>query len=219
MPEESEETFMSFTTKSPNEQVRESRFGLTDDGELVVEHAAIMFTNFSGKPTKFNQEGGRRTFELVLSERVAIALIGDGWNVKTIKGKHDDDPTLYVTEIVVRPAGRLSIFLCEEIGGKKYRWKVKNDEIGRLDDYQYSDVALLIQPYVHGRENSAGSKIKGYLRQANFVKVNEDFFKDQFADYCYGEQPETPAEEIVTEDAEDNDGWISAEDFGEIPFS
>ena len=215
---------MSFTTKSPNEQVRESRFGLTDDGELVVEHAAITFTNFSGKPTKFNQEGGRRTFELVLSERVAIALIGDGWNVKTIKGKHDDDPTLYVTEIVVRPAGRLSIFLCEEIGGKKYRWKIKNDEIGDLDDYQYSDVALLIQPYVHGRENSAGSKIKGYLRQANFVKVNEYFFKGQFADYCIDERPVMREPVMVPDEDDDwgsdsnNNGWMDAAEAGDIPF-
>ena len=87
----------------------------------------IMWTNFGGKPTKYNPSGGKRTFDLVLTEEAAMKLISDGWNVKTIKGKHEDDPALYVTEIVVRPAGRLVVHLCEEIGGKKYYsdWSAK----------------------------------------------------------------------------------------------
>ena len=78
---------MSYSTSNPTVKIRESRFGFTENRELVVENAVIMWSNFGGSPTKFNPDGGKRTFDLVLTERVAMSLISDGWNVKTVKRK------------------------------------------------------------------------------------------------------------------------------------
>ena len=190
---------MSFTTKNPLEKLRESRFAFTENGELVVEHAVILWTNFIGKATKFNPDGGRRTFALVLSEEAASILIRAGWNVKSVKGKNASDPTLLITEIAVNPSNSLSVFLCDEEGGKKFRRKVKNEAIGVLDEFQYSDVAALIRPYEHGRSNSAGTTIKGYLHQMNLVRLNEDYFREMFKEYETGGAADLPAEGDVTE--------------------
>ena len=208
---------MSFSTKNPGEAVQESRFKFTENRELVVEHAAILWTNFSGNPTKYRTDGGRRTFDLVLSGPVAAMLVGEGWNVKTISGRNQDDPTIYVTEIVVNPSAGLGIFLCEEVEGKKTRRRLNPEEYASLDNYQYSDIAVLIHPYCHGRDNSAGTKIKGYLRQMNLVKINDDFFREQFKEYAAGE----PVNEMKIDpenDINSDEGWQNAEDYPDCPF-
>ena len=175
---------MSFSTNNPAVKVRDSRFTFTENNEVVVEDAAVLWTNFGGNPTKYNPSGGKRTFDLVLTEQAAMKLISDGWNVKTVRGKNEGDPEMYITEIGINPGPRTSIFLCEEVNGKKYRYKVRTEDLGMLDYYQYSDIALLVRPYVHGRENSAGSTIKGYLRQMNLVRQEEDYFRDRYAGYA-----------------------------------
>ena len=38
----------------------ESKFVLLNNGNLNVEHAAVIYKNFSGKPTKVNPAGARR---------------------------------------------------------------------------------------------------------------------------------------------------------------
>ena len=212
---------MSFSTSNPMAKLRESKFSFTENRELVVENAVIMWTNFGGNPTKFNPAGGKRTFDLVLSDRIGMMLDSDGWNVKTIKGKNDDDSTMFITEIGVNPRSDVSVYLCEEVNGKKYRFRVKPEDFGVLDNYQYSDVALLIRPYLHGRQNSAGSTIKGYLKQMNLVRQNEDYFHDKYADYANQESPSFPPSEAVPEEEDDTspDGWMTAADMSEIPFA
>ena len=65
------------------------------------EDAVIIWTNFEGRATKFNPNGGKRTFALVLTEEVAAMLREEGWNVKTRDGRDEGDDPLYFTEIVV----------------------------------------------------------------------------------------------------------------------
>ena len=60
----------------------ESKFELLINGNLNVERAAMIYKNFSGKPTKVNPAGGKRTFSLVLNEEYAERLFDQGWNVK-----------------------------------------------------------------------------------------------------------------------------------------
>ena len=209
---------MSYSTSNPTARVKESRFGFTENRELVVENAVIMWSNFGGSPTKFNPNGGKRTFDLVLTERVAMSLISDGWNVKTVKSKKDEDSVMYVTEIAVNPSSSTVVSLCEEVNGKKYRFKVKPEDYSTLDTYQYSTIDLLIRPYVHGRENSAGSTIKGYLHQMNLVRLNDDYFREKYADYEDADAPSFPLAQALQEDDDDSDGWMTVSDNSEMPF-
>ncbi len=72
---------MSITSKANNESV----FAWVEDGNhrtyLSVEHAVLMYKNFEGRPDRFNIKGGKRTFNLVLSNDAAKEL-GNGLECK-----------------------------------------------------------------------------------------------------------------------------------------
>ena len=57
------------------------KYSFLNNGDLVVEGGAIIYRNFAGQPTKFNPNGGKRTFALVIPQMVADQLIDRGWNV------------------------------------------------------------------------------------------------------------------------------------------
>ena len=52
---------------------------------ISIRDAKIMFRNFSGKPDKFNPQGGRRIFSVRLTNELADNLKADGWNIKYLK--------------------------------------------------------------------------------------------------------------------------------------
>ena len=48
---------------------------------LKIENARLVFRNLSGKPDKFNSQGGKRNFAVVIDDPdVADNLIKEGWN-------------------------------------------------------------------------------------------------------------------------------------------
>ena len=95
---------------------------------------------------------------------------------------------------------------------------MKPEDYSTLDTYQYSTIDLLIRPYVHGRENSAGSTIKGYLHQMNLVRLNDDYFREKYADYEDADAPSFPLAQALQEDDDDSDGWMTVSDNSEMPF-
>lgn len=72
---------------------------MTTTTPLSLEDREILFPNFSGTPSKFNRDG-RRTFSVIIQENEVDALIAQGWNVKRLKPKDEDD--LGTAHLVVR---------------------------------------------------------------------------------------------------------------------
>ena len=89
------------------------------DGNLRVENAVVIFRNFSGAPTTFNPNGGKRTFSLCLPAEWAEILKADGWNVKA--REVDDGETIYHTEIVVNENSTYppNLYMLTEFNGEK----------------------------------------------------------------------------------------------------
>lgn len=50
--------------------------------EVNITDGIIAYSNFSGRPTKYNPEGGVRTVTFVLPADLAKDLISDGWKVR-----------------------------------------------------------------------------------------------------------------------------------------
>ena len=166
------------------EAARNSEFKRLVNGDLSVENAVIIWTNFEGRATKFNPNGGKRTFALVLTEEVAAMLREEGWNVKTRDGRDEGDDPLYFTEIVVNLNSTFppKIVLYTEFRGRKSAHKLTEERtIKQLDTIDIANVDVVIHPYEHGFSSVA--TIKGYARAIYVTQGQDSYFGGKYADY------------------------------------
>ena len=65
---------------------------------LYLENAEILpgaFRNFAGRQTQYNKQGDRN-FNIVIDEKTAKKLLRDGWNVRKMKPRDENDPRLFI---------------------------------------------------------------------------------------------------------------------------
>jgi hypothetical protein len=192
------------TIKHVNE---ESKFELLINGNLNVERAAMIYKNFTGKPTRVNPQGGKRTFSLVLNEEYAARLHNDGWNVKVkevrdtpVEGEmtqtvswedYDNnyrgvfDHGLIYTEIVVNENSEYppKVYKVSEFNGEKTMALVPPDQWYRLDESELMNVDLVVHPYTHGRSIANPDAKKGYLKTMYAMAVPVNDFGGKYAGY------------------------------------
>ncbi len=185
----------------------ESKFELLINGNLNVEHAGMIYKNFTGKPTRVNPAGGKRTFALVLTEDYADRLHSQGWNIKVkevrdqvVEGeqtltvswndylnmyKGSFDHALIYTECVVNENSEYppKIYKVSEFNGDKTMALVPQDQWYRLDESELMNVDLVIHPYVHGRSIANPDAKKGYLKTMYAMAVPVNDFGGKYAGY------------------------------------
>ena len=185
----------------------ESKFDLLINGNLNVERAAMIYKNFSGKPTRVNPQGGKRTFSLVLNREFAEKLNDMGWNVK-VKEVRDQiaegemtrtvgfqdyianyqtefDHALMYTEIVVNENSEYppKVYKVSEFNGEKTMAIVPPDQWYRLDESELMNVDVSIHPYTHGRSIANPDAKKGYLKTMYAMAVPVNDFGGKYAEY------------------------------------
>lgn len=174
---------MSWTSRA-----KESVFTRDQNGNLIVRNAVIMqgrnvngsWSNFSGNPTRVNPGGGKRTFNVVLPENVAAALQDEGWNIKMIPPKSDDqEDILYFTEIVLNMEKKVEpdIYLCTEWAGTKKKTRLHGDDVSQLDDIRFARADVNIYPHQHDRG------IKGHCNQLVVIQAKNDLFDGAYDEY------------------------------------
>ena len=192
------------TIKYVNE---ESKFELLINGNLNVECAGMIYKNFSGKPTKVNPAGGKRTFSLVLTKEYAERLNSLGWNIKVKEVRDqlaegeftqtvawDDyisnyqtqfDHALIYTEIVVNENSEYppKIYKVSEFNGEKTMALVPPDQWYRLDESELLNVDLVVHPYTHGRSIANPDAKKGYLKTMYAMAMPVNDFGGKYAGY------------------------------------
>ncbi len=151
-----------------------AQFSILKDGSLSVEGAKILWTNFAGRPTKFNAAGGKRTFNLVLDKETADTLVHDGWNVRELEPRNEGDEPTYVTEVTVG-FGQFppKIYLIDGVTKRMHR--LDEDTVAQLDNVDIENVDVMVRPYNHGVANSRGTTIKGYVKSLYVTQDNSDF--------------------------------------------
>lgn len=141
---------------------------------ISVANARIGFRNFSGKAGKFNAEG-KRNFCVFLDSDVATHLQEDGWNIRWLQPRGEDEaPQAYLqVEVSFRNIPPTVVQITHR--GKT---TLGEDTIGSLDWAELANVDLIIRPYNWQVNESHG--VKAYLKSM-YVTLNEDEFADKYS--------------------------------------
>lgn len=154
---------------------------------VTMRRVRLVFRNFAGKEGQYNREGDRN-FGVILPDDVAEAMANDGWNVKFLKPREDDDddtePTPWLPVSVNFEKGKPPKITMITSRGKKI---MDADIVEQLD---WVDIAvdpktgepmvdLIVRPYTW--EVSGRTGIKAYL-QSMFITVEEDELEREYAE-------------------------------------
>lgn len=142
--------------------------------QMTIQDATMIYRNFAGKPTKYNAQGGRRTFCVLLDEGTGNTLSKEGWNIKWLKPREgeEDEPRKAFMEVIVNYQGRRGpqIHIFTE-GEKAPPTIVTEATVGVLD---YADVAscdMILNPFPWTIKGESG--IKPYLAKL-YVTIRQD---------------------------------------------
>ena len=145
---------------------------------IDIENAELImpFRNFSGKPTKFNPQGGKREFAVYIPEDVAEQLEEDGWTIKMSRPRNEDENPRPYIRVAVNFSFRPPEIM---VGTRKDQMvKMTEDTVGELDwaDITSCDLSIRPRPYdVNGKQG-----IKAYLAEM-YVIISRSAFADKYA--------------------------------------
>lgn len=144
---------------------------------VLMEGVTIIFRNFKGEEGPFNKEG-TRNFGVLIDDKTAEDMAADGWNVKTLQPREEDEddveqPWLPVDiRFDVFPP---NVYLITERG----RTRLVEDQIGMLDWAEITNVDLIVRPYPWKFNGKTG--IKAYVKTM-VVSIEEDELERKYAD-------------------------------------
>lgn len=135
---------------------------------LILEDVRIIFRNFAGAEGMYNRKGDRN-FAVVLDRDIAEQLALDGWNVKMLRPRdEDDEPTPYISVAVNFDGARPPVI---QMITAKGRTQLDVETIETLDWVDISQVDLIVRPY--DWEVSGRTGRKAYL-QSMYVTIIDD---------------------------------------------
>lgn len=142
----------------------------------ILDDVRIAFRNFSGKEGQFNRAGDRN-FAVMLDHDVAAAMAADGWNVKELKAREEDElPQPYISVKVNFNGPRPPKIMMVTSRGKT---PLGEDEVSLLDWADILKVDLIVSPYNWTMNGNTG--VTAYL-QTIFVFIREDELELRYAD-------------------------------------
>lgn len=142
---------------------------------IEIENATLIFKNFKGKKSDYNEEGNRN-FGVLLDEPLARELEEDGWKVRYLKPR-PDDPDQYA-QPWIRVKVRFDNFPPKVVlirhNGKR---QLHEDTIDQLDWTRMENCDLIIRPYNYPAMPGRPAGVTAYLKEIYVTAVENDFEK------------------------------------------
>lgn len=142
---------------------------------IAIENARIGFRNFSGKEGKFNPEG-RRNFCVFLEEELAKTLERDGWNVRWLQPRDENEAKQGYLQVAVSYDNIPPKLIMISSKGKTI---LDNESVSILDWAEINEVDLIIRPYNWDVNGKGG--VKAYVKSM-YITIDEDEFEKKYYD-------------------------------------
>lgn len=145
-------------------------------GILQIDNARIVYRNFSGVGSKFNQKGNRNFSVVIEDQEVADALVEEGWNVKIKPPRDEDDRPFMHLPVKIKFNDRGPAVYLKT--GKAVN-RLDEESIDCLDNVDILSVDLDIRPYDWDVNGKTGRT--AYL-QSIHVTQEVDRFAERYTD-------------------------------------
>lgn len=142
--------------------------------DLEIENAQIILRNFAGRAQKFTP-AGERSFGIVVSRKDAEQLALEGWNVKTLKPRSDEEVESYFLPVKVSFAIIPPTILLVSDDTQPVR--LTEETVDLLDTADILQADAVINPYYWNVSGKEG--YKAYLK-ALYVTIQEDRFAKKY---------------------------------------
>lgn len=143
---------------------------------LVLEDVQLIFRNFQGKEGMYNREGDR-SFSVLLDPKLGHELEEEGWNVKWLKPREDqEEPNAHLEVAVKFNKGKPPRIVQVTSRGKT---QLPEDLVEVLDTAEIEKADVIINPYHWNVNGNAG--LKAYCG-AVFATIRENELDLKYAD-------------------------------------
>lgn len=133
----------------------------------LIEGADIIFRNFAGREREFNSEGDRN-FSILLPKDLAKEMLAEGWRVKQLKPRPDEEEGDYHIKVNVNyKKGRPPRCVMITSGGKT---DLGAEEVEVFDIAEIKNVDVLFNGWWN---DMSGGGYSAYLKSI-YVTINED---------------------------------------------
>lgn len=150
-----------------------------NDGTVLMEGVRLIFRNFAGAEGKYNAAGDRNV-GVVIDDATAEAMLADGWNVKYLKPREEDEddaaPTPWLPVAIGYGKGRPPrIVLVTDRG----RTNMDESSVGMLDWADITNVDMIVRPYHYEVRGDTG--VKAYV-QSMYITIEEDELEKKYGE-------------------------------------
>ena len=159
------------------------RVTTSGNGCRTFYNARLIFRNFAGEPSQYNKAGDRN-FGLVVDDLLlADQLMAEGWNLKPLKQRDEDDTPKFQIPVAVRYDNFPPKVY--KISGKR-KTLLDEDAVGSWDNEDFATVEVTISPSSWTMNGKTG--VKAYLK-VMFVTLAQDELSAKYSDDEEDEMP------------------------------